>query len=500
MPLIACPDCRELVSDAAPACIGCGRPIRSDTKRVWVGRVVGAAIIAGAIVAAVAALVYVKDFALHCPAQGYGSGADSWWFVSNFSGACESGGLTPEQYVQHLASRNAPHDVEARYCLLETTQVRVVNYLEFEEATFYRTRDLCEGSFNRAGTSIARQVHWLSRSHAAAIAFFAIFLFALLVQFPIASAPIPDQATPEIRDGWATGGGWANLSHVDESPTKPRITIPYPVDVSTDRKISESASGTLSSDSEPTSASTCEATPEATDQPRKLSAGGWILAVAAVGMSAYVLVNGMVYVFDTPYAPPNISAQGVRHGQVAAPARLRAYPSTSTGEVLATLPAGEHLEIVHTDGEWHYVMRAGRSQERGFVHRSLVRVDGEASAPGMGAPSTKTQPVVSEADRLYVHQKVSLVLDELFAVALSADELRKFGDNLDEVVDACTEAAAVAKEVRTEPPPRGIAGVDKGEAFERILQTVGTVEMALTYCMREEWERFFDVAHRLSAR
>lgn len=33
MPLIACPDCARLVSDSAPACLGCGRPIAGFTSQ-----------------------------------------------------------------------------------------------------------------------------------------------------------------------------------------------------------------------------------------------------------------------------------------------------------------------------------------------------------------------------------------------------------------------------------------------------------------------------------
>ena len=32
MPLVACPDCEKHVSDAAPACIHCGRPLRTGTE------------------------------------------------------------------------------------------------------------------------------------------------------------------------------------------------------------------------------------------------------------------------------------------------------------------------------------------------------------------------------------------------------------------------------------------------------------------------------------
>lgn len=31
MALITCPDCQRQISDAAPACLGCGRPMRTST-------------------------------------------------------------------------------------------------------------------------------------------------------------------------------------------------------------------------------------------------------------------------------------------------------------------------------------------------------------------------------------------------------------------------------------------------------------------------------------
>ena len=92
-------------------------------------------------------------------------------------------------------------------------------------------------------------------------------------------------------------------------------------------------------------------------------------------------------------APESGSVSGVQLATGAATGKLnfRDRPSTSAGNVLATLKQGEKMQILGETSEWYYALYNGRA---GFAYKAYVKIENSGSS-GIARVSDSVAPIVT---------------------------------------------------------------------------------------------------------